>query len=99
MNMYCIRDLVAGYSMTPVCSETDMTFMRLVRGELDNAQSNSNIVKFPQDFALVFIGAWDAEAGVLTGTSEPRTLGKVSDLVPPSLPNIQSIEAPPAVGV
>ena len=83
MQAYCIRDLTSGFSLSPVVAENDLTFMRMVRSECANANPGSNIIKYPEEFALVHVGEWDPETGVLTGYPHPRTLGKVSDLLPP----------------
>lgn len=91
MKVFCIRDLVAGYSMSPVISENDVTFQRMVRGEVMNAGATSNIRNFPGDYSLECIGEWDPESGVLTGYPQARSLGKVSDFA--ALPPVDNTES------
>lgn len=78
MNMYSIKDEVAGVFFQPCFLTHDVVAIRMVRGLLKD--QDSLLYRFPSDYALYRVGRWDEMTGMIT-QDEIVKLGIVSDFL------------------
>lgn len=58
----------------------DLMAKRTLQMEISKAP-NGVIMRYPKDFAVYVIGAWDIVSGELIGSPEPKLMVEMSDLL------------------
>lgn len=76
VNIYAVRDKVAGVYLAPVLAENDKAAVRMFRIALKD--NESPIGKSPEDFSVERLGAFDRETGLIE-PCPPVLLAHASD--------------------
>lgn len=76
MNLYCVLDRVANVCMVPFPATNHGA---AIRGFGDGMQKNDTFKSHPQDYALLHLGSWDDNTGVITGVALPETISSGAD--------------------
>ena len=79
LNVYSIFDKAVRAYMRPFFMRTDAEALRAFVADIRS--EDSMVGKHPEDYSLFRIGEFDGEVGVLTGTDDPRCLGRAHELV------------------
>ena len=76
MSLYCVLDRVANVCMVPFPATNHGS---AIRGFGDGMQKNDTFKAHPQDYALLYIGSWDDNTGVIEGIEMPQTISSGAD--------------------
>lgn len=66
VNLYSVRDKVAGQYNTPFAAPHDAHAIRSIKMEVNRANEQNVIYHNPADFALYRVGEYDHDTGVTT---------------------------------
>lgn len=70
--LYCIRDQKIGSFADPFPSPTPEVALRSLKTAVETG--NSDVAKYPEDFDLYEIGAFDSETGTILAYPQPKHL-------------------------
>lgn len=78
MNLYCLKDKKASTVSAPFAAQADGVAMRYVMDSL--ADGHSTVSKYPSDFQLLHVGAYDEQEGMLSPAGGVRVVVEVDVL-------------------
>nr|WAE43814.1 MAG: nonstructural protein [Microviridae sp.] len=79
-NLYAIYDTKTELHAPPVVFENDGEALRSVMQYLQNAEGNTPMHKFPNDFVLLQVGKWEEKSGKVYD-SEKKIIANCGELI------------------
>lgn len=76
-----VRDIVANAYHTPTYHQNKGTALRSFGQEVNRADDNNSIYKFPDDYELMYLGTFDDQNATFELVSIPEQLGLARDYV------------------
>lgn len=76
-----VRDIVANCYSTPTYHQSKGSALRAFSSEVNRADENNNIYKYPGDYELYCLGYFDDEYATFEPLSNPEKLGDARDYV------------------
>ena len=84
MILFSIYDKRAKVFLVPFPARSEIDAQRQIRASFDSPQMRDTpIAKHPDDFALMVLGTFDDESGVLT-CQNPERVSEITSLIPVS---------------
>lgn len=73
MKLFCILDIKSGFYLKPFAESSTVQALRGF--EIAVNESDSTFKRFPDDFALMDLGDFDCQSGLLVANTAPVNLG------------------------